>query len=383
MKNFLSDLCICLFSGLLMIYLLYLTCREKKQSDLLTSAQFMLHQELLPIRKRESEKVETELDNFGQPKDKKFRGNEEEFNPELQKILDEEVNRLPKSKLKIMGFVFLYTLAILLTKNASSDELIVINPDIDIPDSFKNETVVGSETPGELVASTINGLESILQGQLGESPDPDPIPSPSPIDPYIDEEKFSSCVVGSFLFLVIHLTLSYLSSKSVAIQTATKDSEKQKYGYVFLREDDKMSSKKMWNCMIAGFVGGFVVGTFGIGASIVLIPVWVGLGVDEETAIHSSGPVTFFASFISMLLFALTGHGVISNYILVFFLLLGFLCTVLVNWAIKKLGLDYNPKRLMLRIRVIMYASSIGGLILYGFPAYLISRHFSQFGFFC
>jgi uncharacterized membrane protein YfcA len=42
-----------------------------------------------------------------------------------------------------------------------------------------------------------------------------------------------------------------------------------------------MSSKKMWNCMISGFVGGFVVGLFGIGASIVLIPVWIGSGVDK------------------------------------------------------------------------------------------------------
>lgn len=37
----------------------------------------------------------------------------------------------------------------------------------------------------------------------------------------------------------------------------------------------------MWNCMISGFVGGFVVGLFGIGASIVLIPVWIGSGVDK------------------------------------------------------------------------------------------------------
>lgn len=61
----------------------------------------------------------------------------------------------------------------------------------------------------------------------------------------------------------------------MAIQTATKDAEKQKYGYVFYKDSDKMSSKKMWNCMISGFFGGFIVGLFGIGSSIVLEPVWI------------------------------------------------------------------------------------------------------------
>lgn len=40
---------------------------------------------------------------------------------------------MPKSKIKITIFILLYTLAILLTKRASTEDLIIINPDLDIP----------------------------------------------------------------------------------------------------------------------------------------------------------------------------------------------------------------------------------------------------------
>jgi uncharacterized membrane protein YfcA len=42
-----------------------------------------------------------------------------------------------------------------------------------------------------------------------------------------------------------------------------------------------MSSKKMWNCIISGLLAGFVVGMFGIGSSIVLVPTWLNSGIDE------------------------------------------------------------------------------------------------------
>lgn len=48
---------------------------------------------------------------------------------------------MPKNKIKIILFVLLYTLAILLTKSASSEDLIVVNPDIDIPKDFPNDII--------------------------------------------------------------------------------------------------------------------------------------------------------------------------------------------------------------------------------------------------
>lgn len=44
---------------------------------------------------------------------------------------------MPKNKIKIVIFILLYTFAILLTKSASATDLIVVNPNIDIPDDFK------------------------------------------------------------------------------------------------------------------------------------------------------------------------------------------------------------------------------------------------------
>jgi uncharacterized membrane protein YfcA len=42
-----------------------------------------------------------------------------------------------------------------------------------------------------------------------------------------------------------------------------------------------MSSTKMWNCIISGFFAGFIVGIFGIGGSIVVIPAWLKSDIDE------------------------------------------------------------------------------------------------------
>lgn len=58
---------------------------------------------------------------------------------------------------------------------------------------------------------------------------------PQDTDEYVDVDGINGCVFVSLLCLVAHLTLSYLSSKSVAIQIYEKDSEKQKYGFVFLK----------------------------------------------------------------------------------------------------------------------------------------------------
>lgn len=54
------------------------------------------------------------------------------------------------------------------------------------------------------------------------------------LNPYLENSiGSSSCMFGSLLLLTVHLTLSYLSSKSAAIQILGRQSEMQKYGYVF------------------------------------------------------------------------------------------------------------------------------------------------------
>lgn len=185
-------------------------------------------------------------------------------------------------------------------------------------------------------------------------------------------------MVGSFIFILAHLVLSYLSSKSMAIQISAKDAEKQKCGYVFLREADKMSSKKMWNSILAGFFAGMAVGVFGVGGSIVLIPVWMKDGVDPETAMVSSMPITFFAALVSMLI-SFHSPGNLYGYLAILVVMgIIVLVTILASWLLQKYLSNKSPEYFRNKFRRILYISSIVGLLLYGLPAYIFNpRHFT------
>lgn len=84
-------------------------------------------------------------------------------NPDLEKILEEEKNPLPIEKLKVVGFIFLYTIIVLLIKG------------------------------GENYPSIIGLTE---------------------------------CGMGGYFFVLLHAVLSFIIAKSVAIQMFEKDAEK-------------------------------------------------------------------------------------------------------------------------------------------------------------
>ena len=160
------------------------------------------------------------------------------------------------------------------------------------------------------------------------------------------------------------------------MQITTKDSEKQKYGYVFSKEIDKMSSKKMWNIMIAGFFSGMCVSLLGVGGSIVLVPVWLQIGIDIETALISSMPVTFFAAFVSTLLStisALSGQALIGLVAILIFMVVTILLTLLTDWILQKYLADRNPILFRNKVRRILYLSSLIALVLYCLPAYVFN----------
>lgn len=156
-------------------------------------------------------------------------------------------------------------------------------------------------------------------------------------DPFIDSDGVRNCYLGSFAFLVVHVILSYLSSKSVAIQIAEKDREKQKYGFVFIKENDKMSSRKMWSLMIGGFIGGFSVGLFGIGSYVMVMPTLYSLGIDYDIAVFTSIPITFFASMIMVCLSWLSGlYGALTTFAIVLIFFLSIISTIVVDCLIRR-----------------------------------------------
>ncbi len=77
------------------------------------------------------------------------------------------------------------------------------------------------------------------------------------------------------------------------------DIEKESLGFVYEKESDKMSEKKMRIGMILGFAAGFTGGCLGIGGAILLVPAWLNSGIDKNMATSSSGPLIFCSAFIS------------------------------------------------------------------------------------
>lgn len=112
---------------------------------------------------------------------------------------------------------------------------------------------------------------------------------------------------GDFL-IVIHLLLGYILSKKFGEHAIDIDSKKEGLGFVFSNHQDKMTEKKVINSIIVGFGAGLIGGTLGLGGAIVLVPVWLNTGIDQEKSTSSSPPLIFFSALISFTICLLSGH---------------------------------------------------------------------------
>lgn len=53
------------------------------------------------------------------------------------------------------------------------------------------------------------------------------------------------------------------------------------------------------------------------------------------------------------------------------------------NWLANKFVLNRDPKHFRNRVRKILYITSIIGLVLFGLPAYVFNKRFTNYGAFC
>ena len=87
-----------------------------------------------------------------------------------------------------------------------------------------------------------------------------------------------------------------------------------------------MSLKYFKNALVVGFLAGCIGGMLGIGGSILLIPVWLELGIDKDTATSSTAPLIFTSAFISMFI-AFLANMYVSWVMVLFHFVLAFLAS--------------------------------------------------------
>ena len=108
---------------------------------------------------------------------------------------------------------------------------------------------------------------------------------------------------------------------------------------MFADEKSKMNSEKMWASMISGLFAGMIGGALGLGGAIILVPVWINQGIDQNIAASSSGPLIFFSALVAFIMAFLCDmyDDALS---LVFYFVLAFLSSALIKGNLSHIGRD-------------------------------------------
>lgn len=138
------------------------------------------------------------------------------------------------------------------------------------------------------------------------------------------------CGPASLFCVLIHVFVSYCYAKYIAIKQYHTDNRKESLGYVFSKEEDKMSSKFFKKALFLGFAAGCSGAVLGIGGAIILVPAWMEMGIDKDIASSSSAPLIFSSAFISIFVATLCGMYD-SVWQLLFYFVLSFMASYYVK----------------------------------------------------
>lgn len=88
----------------------------------------------------------------------------------------------------------------------------------------------------------------------------------------------------------------------------------------------QVTKDNVWYFLLTGFVAGFLAAFMAIGATLILVPIWLKLGVDKNYAANSTPTLIFSASFMTFTI-AYLNHAFdsVSPYALVFYFVFSFL----------------------------------------------------------
>lgn len=88
----------------------------------------------------------------------------------------------------------------------------------------------------------------------------------------------------------------------------------------------QVTKDNVWYFLLTGFVAGFLAAFMAIGATLILVPIWLRLGVDKNYAANSTPALIFSASFMTFTI-AYLNHAfdAVSPYTLVFYFVFSFL----------------------------------------------------------
>lgn len=118
---------------------------------------------------------------------------------------------------------------------------------------------------------------------------------------------FKKCGFASQMCVVAFIITAYCYARYILLKQYRSDTRKEELGFVFKKEEDKMSKKFFTSALYGGFAAGCAGGMLGIGGAIILVPYWLEVGFDKDIATSSSAPLVFSSAFISMVIATLCG----------------------------------------------------------------------------
>ncbi len=129
-----------------------------------------------------------------------------------------------------------------------------------------------------------------------------------------------------FTHLVVSIIVSVINAKRIISETTGLTAEQtRKYSI-------QITQKNVWYFLFAGFLAGFLAGLMAIGASLILVPVWLKFGVDKDYAGNSTATLILMASIVTFTVAYFNNiFEEIPTYMLVFYLALSFVSSVVVK----------------------------------------------------